>query len=148
MKITAPDTVKAALTETDSTKSNVTMPVIANTDTLDVTKERQTFLNLVQKERQSSLNLVQKERQTSLSPVQVPTVSIPSSVSDAESVNNKRSRGGTPLIKKVMHEASCVVEEELHYQILRKSMEDLMLIDGWKQFSLRTLLLTDIMFSK
>ena len=43
---------------------------------------------------------------------QVPTMSMPSSVSDAESVSNKRSRGGRPLIKKVMHEASCVVEEE------------------------------------
>jgi len=44
--------------------------------------------------------------------VQVPTVHLPSCVSDAEAVSNKRSRGGRPLIKKVIHEASCVMEEE------------------------------------
>ena len=44
--------------------------------------------------------------------VPIPTAHLPSSVSDAEAVGNKRSRVGRPLIKKVMHEASCVVDEE------------------------------------
>ena len=73
----------------------VTAPLL-NADAQNVTENRQTCLNL----------------ETTNKAVHVPIVHLPSSVSDAEAVSNKRSRGGRPLIKKVMHEASCVMEDE------------------------------------